>query len=397
MESPALNSGALVRHLENLASQLLTPVGDSPIHGTVVWIARGAVDPVAVAVALGAARSDRAQTMTIGQPFHIASVAKTLTATRIVQLAETGTLGADGIDARYADFSVLPAPLLRQLNQHGGIERGEAITIRQLLTHTAGLRDAVIDDASQCGGPAPGSIIGRQLTSPQAAGHHWCAWNPGTPQDAMSGVINFFFASGIAAASLSPPGAAFHYSDTGYVLLAMLIETVSGEPLHRSLRTHVLEPAGMRNTYLAYHEDPPLEAGRAPEAEVYFGPIPVLASGASLSFDWGGGGLVSTVEDLARFFTALRQGRLFAYPHSWSAMTNWINPPGLAHPRTGVGLGLFRMQWDELECWGHAGAWGTRVEYFPQHELLFVGTTNQVHTPTAWHLPLVRAAIEKAI
>ena len=331
--------------------------------------------------------------MQIRQQFHIASVAKMMTATRVLQLAVRGMLGPAGIDARLAEFSVLPPDMASRLNQYGGNRRGTEVTVRQLLTHTAGLRDGIVDDAQQCGGPAPDSLIGRILASPARAGHCWQPWNPDRPDDPAAGVINFFFATGIASASLSAPGESFHYSDTGYLLLALLVEVVSGQRLHEGLRESVLIPARMEDTYLAYREDPTLGPLRQPEAEVYLGDMPVLASGASLSFDWGGGGLVSTLEDLARFFAALRQGRLFQDPSTLVAMTDWITPRGLKAPRIGVGLGLFRLRWNELECWGHAGAWGARVEYFPKHDLLFVGTTNQARTPSDWHLPFVRASI----
>jgi D-alanyl-D-alanine carboxypeptidase len=334
--------------------------------------------------------------MSTTTPIHVASVAKTYTATLVLQLAEAGRLGPAGIDASLADFGVLPAAILERLHHAGGVSQASRITLRQLLTHTSGIRDAMVDDALQCGGPAPGSLIGRLLSPGGNPAKAWVPWNPQRPEDADAGVINYFLASGIADHPLGEPGAGFHYSDTGYVLLGLLVEKLAGRPLHAVLRADICDVLGLAGTYLAYRDDPPLDAQRAPEAEVYAGDMPALTSGVSLSFDWGGGGIVSTPADLAAFLRALTQGRLFGSRATLEAMTNWTVPAGLDGSRTGVGLGLFRTACGGFELWGHSGAWGTKMVVEPKTGVIFTGTTNQARSPADWHHPFVLCAMEEA-
>jgi D-alanyl-D-alanine carboxypeptidase len=115
----------------------------------------------------------------------------------------------------------------------------------------------------------------------------------------------------------------------------------------------------MTHTYQAYLEDP-VDA-RATEMDVWAGPIALVSAGFDLSFDWGGGGQVSTVGDLCLLVEGFTTGRLFRDPATLGLATSWLVPPGLPAPRTGIGLGLHRWQVGGHELVGHAGAWGVRA------------------------------------
>lgn len=342
--------------------------------------------------AAGEARPGVAMTATHG--FHIASVAKTMTATIVLQLAEEGALGARGIDAAYADFSVFAPDVMARLHRSHGESLAHRITPRHLLTHTSGLRDAMEDDAETLGGPAPRSLIGRMLAPGGDLRRAWVPWNPDRPDDLEAGVINLFLANGTADAPLAPPGERFHYSDTGFMLLALLIETVTGRALGDCYRDRLFQPLGISDTYLAYRNDPPdLGSRREPEADVWMGPMPVLDSGASLSFDWGGGGLVASAASLNRFLRGLLTGALFRDSRTLEAMLDWQTPPGLAAPRTGVGLGLFRTEEAGLELIGHSGASGAKMFYAPRQGFFMAGTINQMAGPGAWHWPIAHKIV----
>ena len=112
-----------------------------------------------------------------------------------------------------------------------------------------------------------------------------------------------------------------------------------------------------------------------------------------LSFDWGGGGQVSTMDDLCLFLKGLMSGALFKTSATLASMHEWITPPGLAAPRTGVGLGFFRTSFDGLELWGHSGAWGAKMAYAPAHDLYFAGTLNSTAAPADWHAGLIRQCL----
>ena len=75
------------------------------------------------------------------------------------------------------------------------------------------------------------------------------------PKDREAGLINFFL-SEMDNAGLFPPGQAFHYADTNYILLGMLIEQITGRSLHAELRDSIFSPLGMQHTYLSYAPDP---------------------------------------------------------------------------------------------------------------------------------------------
>lgn len=306
--------------------------------------------------------------------FHTASVTKTMTATVVLQLAEEG---AFSLDAPFDDLGVIDRALTR-----GRLDGG--ITLRHLLSHTAGIRDTMEDDAETLGGPAPGSVIGGLMRDPAKA---WVPWDPALPEDPAAGVINHFFASGTADARLAQPGARFHYSDTGFMLLALLIEHAGGEPLHTAFRRRLFDPHGIADIWLAYREPP-----RLPETDQYFGDLPLLASGVSLSFDWGGGGLVSTAAALAAFLRTLLSGGYFRKAETLAAMQDWQAPEGLALPRTGVGLGLFRTERDGLTLIGHSGAPGAKMFTDPASGMILTGTANQAVGGGDWHWPLAALA-----
>lgn len=323
--------------------------------------------------------------------YHLASIGKTMTAAVLLQLAEEGHFGVMGMDSPLEATAVLPVALMDQLLCVRGKSVGRLLTLRHLLTHTAGLRDAMVDDRHQLGGPAAGSIIGALMSGQVDPSRHWEPWDASRSSVARAGVLNWYLHE-VANAGLSQPGTAFHYADTGYVLLGLVIEAVSGMPLHQALRQRLFAPLNLTDTYLAYTGDPSdLGADRMPESEPWVGEMPCLSRGVSLSFDWAGGGVVSTAVEQAAFLRALLQGRLFRETSTLLGMTRFTKPAGLAAPRLGVGLGLFHTRLHGIEFIGHSGAWGCKMFASPSLDLLVSGTLNRADAPDDWHARLVAA------
>ncbi len=318
---------------------------------------------------------------------HWASVAKSLTALLILRQLEQGSLPASGLDTPLSEFAVLPDDILAQLHCGEQGNRGGSITVDQLLRHTAGIRDAMCDDvqqtSQQAGGLAPGSLVGKLLADPQSSYNQlWPIWDPDRPSAAEAGTLNSYFAHGLGQAPLAAPGQRFSYSDTGYVLLGLLLEAIAGMPLHRQLREQVFEPLGLQDAYLAYRE--PVPAAVQAESDVFMGDTGILASGFTLSFDWGGGGIVSSVTSMNRILQAIIGAELLS-PENLQRMLDFQTPDGLKPPRTGVGRGMFRTSGSCGELWGHSGSWGAKMFYQPESELYFSGTVNQVFAPADWH------------
>lgn len=161
-------------------------------------------------------------------PFRIASVTKPFTAVTVLRLAEQRRLGLDDPIAAY-----LEPELVDRLNVIDGVSHGRSITIRQLLNHTSG----VVEYAGEAYQQAVGA-------DPQ---HQW------TPLDQ----IDFGLAHG---QPYCPPGRCYHYADTGYVVLGLVVEAVTGRPLHEMTRRLVLDPACLRHTYTEQLEPPPPHA-----------------------------------------------------------------------------------------------------------------------------------------
>lgn len=376
--------GALRDRLGRLLEALAAPGNPCGIHNAMVRIDCPA-SGVTIELATGPTDAAGRQPLSPDHPFHVASIAKTMTAVLALQLAEGGQID---LDRPVAELGLLDPFVLERL------PAARQFTLYHLLTHTAGLRDGMVDDnqclAADAGGLAPGSLIGRMLANPAArGGRQWQAWDAARAQEPDAGTLNWFLAH--AATPVGPVGGQFHYSDTGFVLIALMLERIRGYPLHEQLARHIFAPAGMAQSWLAYRSEPP--GGMPDPCEIWLEDIPVLGAGMDLSFDWGGGGIVATLADLNRFQMALAAGRLFARPETLARMTAWIEPAELKPPRSGIGLGLFRQDAAGLELHGHSGAWGGKMFHVPEHGVFFSGTANQARAPADWHFPFIKEAI----
>lgn len=315
-------------------------------RGLDVEAARGYAD-------VAARRSLRVET-----PFRIASVTKTFVAVAVLRLVEQERLRLDSA------IATALAPETVAILERDGYDPAE-ITVRHLLGHTAGLSDFASSDAYD----------DRNTTDP---GHVWT----------RAEQVEFAVSHGKRVAV---PGARYHYSDTGYVLLGEILERVSGRSLAAAVRQEVgFERLGLDHTWWESFENPP--AGQAPRAHQYhdttFDNI-VLDASADL---FGGGGLVSTVGDLSAFFRALFDGDVFDHDTTLDAMLT-VSRPGRG---AGSALGIFTWRVDGVRCWGHPGYWGTVAAACPGRAVAYAIATNQADEDALDTNPLERAAIELA-
>lgn len=322
------------RNDERLRSALaaLLPPG-SP--GAIVRVDRCGATLMELAVGEVAAGSG--QPLTTHHSFRLASATTPITAATVLRLQEQGHLD---IDESIADY--LPADLVDRLHGANGVRRGGHITIRHLLGHTSGLFDRKLDTP----------FFKEVISNPGRV------WQPRELVD-----------YGIAhAAPMFAPGTDFSYSDDDYLLLHMIIEAATSQPLHVSYRHLVLDPLGMDATY---HEGQEVARGRE-LSHPYLGDLDAIA--VHPSAQWGGGGLVSTVADLIRFGTAIVEGTLFEHDETLQEM--------LHDPGTGYGLGIYVSPTpNRLTIVGHDGYWGSVVLVVPELNLIMAATTNQFIAP----------------
>ncbi|SOD67149.1 alkaline D-peptidase. Serine peptidase. MEROPS family S12 [Streptomyces zhaozhouensis] len=204
--------------------------------------------------------------------FRIGSVNKTLVAAVLLQLAAEERLSLDDtVD------SWLPG-LVR-----GNGHDGRLMTVRQLLQHTAGVHDGAY--------PVRGGSAERYRENHD---------EPYTPEEVV--------AAAMGGAPDFAPGEGWSYSNTGYVLLGMVVERATGRPWQDEVEARILGPLGMRDTVWP-GDDPGLPE---PHAHGYtrFAPGEELVDTTALVDADASGGYVSTTADLDRFARALFDGTL---------------------------------------------------------------------------------------
>lgn len=222
--------------------------------------------------------------------FHAASVGKAITATRAYQLAEGGRLDLDA-----PLTSLIPQADTRGLFVRGGIDHARDVTPAHLLAHTSGVADYFE-------GRAKGAPRFAQLLADEPD-RIW------TPSDLLA-------YSADHQQPVAAPGRRFSYSDTGFVLLGRVIEEAGGDSLGTQLHEGVFGPAGMSESCLLFHTLPDggVSTFADPAAQLDIAPLWLgrneFSRARSLSCDWGGGGIVTTLDDLARFTTAWSAGAL---------------------------------------------------------------------------------------
>ena len=284
----------------------------------------------------------------VNAPFHIASIGKTFTAVLIARLQESGKLTFGDKISNY-----LSADILNGLFIYNGVDYQSEVTIKQLLGHTSGITDYWEDPVNS--GKTMQALV---LAEPD---HFW------TPQE----LINF---SRDNQKVFNKPGAAFHYSDTGYVLLGLIIEKVTGKSFDRNLTDEIFTPLQMDDSYLMFYSNPK-NMPKKDISKIWLNGIEVSKFNG-LSVDWAGGGIVSTLEDLLKFQKALIGGKLIS-AQTLAAMEVFDNKyiPGIHY-----GLGIMQLRFEEFffllrgypRMTGNMGSISTLMFYDDVHDTFVV-------------------------
>lgn len=285
-------------------------------------------------VTVGTADAQRSLPLTGRETLRIASQTKTFTAVAILRLVEEGLLDLD------ASVAGLLTPALVETLERGGYQP-QSITVRQLLNHTSGLPDHSLDAGYQA------AIVAEPL-------RQWTA-----QEQVEWGAVRM--------SKRGAPGEAYVYSDTGYVLLGDVIQRATKKNLAAAVRSLLdYDAIGLNETWFETLEPAPADAPT--QAEQFAGGQPT--SMVNPSFDlYGGGGIVSTLEDQAVFLRALFAERVFKKPGTLEIMTTV--PDTNRNPRSGDGyaLGIVRATVDGVICWGHSGFFGSSGYHCPDADI----------------------------
>jgi Beta-lactamase class C and other penicillin binding proteins len=276
----------------------------------------------------GLANLEHQVPLTPDMPFRLASLTKPLTSTAILMLVEAGELAlTDSLNHFLPDYPM-----------------GETtITIEHLLTHTSG-----IPDYTEL--PEWWAIHRQDLRVDQ--------------------LIDLFKVQPKAFA----PGTRWAYSNSGYVLLGAILETISGVSYGKFMAEHIFTPLGMSNTsYEATSSRviPHMANGysKAPEGHLH----PEYLSYTHL---YASGGLVSTLDDLARWYAALHEGRLLT-PETLRRMWTPYRLADGTSARYGYGwwLGECRGQ-PAAEHFGSMPGYAHYLLSFPEDDVLSIVLSN---------------------
>jgi D-alanyl-D-alanine carboxypeptidase len=336
--------------LKNLMRSKVNPEDKNPVHSIQVYISKG--DTV-FNEAVGYSDGNSLVADKHNQ-YKIASITKTMTSVVILQLQEEGKLNiSDTISKFLADSKVAR---LNDLHMHKGVSYGNTITIQQLLQHRTGLADIFTDAAFRF-------YLNEYLNKKQG-------WN-------SEKLMSRYFKYGLNRKTHFIPDSGYYYSDVNYFLLGLIIEKITGETLAQQFRKRIFEPLKMSQTFFEYYE-PAIGSGKM--AHSFLGKRDITKI-LNTSYDWAGGGVVSTNADLAIFLKGIFEGKLYKKDSSLSLMTTML-PHTLKSGRVSYyGLGLYQYTFNGEKYYGHGGFWGSIIAYNPTKKIIFCGTVNQVNPP----------------
>lgn len=230
--------------------------------------------------------------------FRVGSITKTFVATVVLQLVDEGRLRLDDTVA-----ASLP----------GVVPNGDRVTVRHLLNHTSGLYDYLHTL------PMP--------PSQEFLANRWRTWTADEMiQRALANPPTF-----------EPPGSAFAYSNTNYLLIGQIIEQATGRSYGEEIERRIIEPLRLRDTTV------PGTSPWIPGSHSH-GYVPTEQNGEMRLLDYtemnpsvfgAGGEMISTTADLSRFFSALLGGRLLP-----AHLLDEMKTPGTEGGRYGLGLFL---------------------------------------------------------
>jgi D-alanyl-D-alanine carboxypeptidase len=260
---------------------------------------------------------------------RIGSVTKTFTVTAILQLADQDKLS---LDDSIAEF-IPEVPL------------GNRITLRQLARMQSGLFNYSASPEFQQA----------MFADPRRAF---------TPRE----LLNY----AVAQPNQFPPGEGFEYCNTNTILLGLVVQKVSGAPLHSYIQDQILTPLGMSHTSF-----PTTNAFPGPHAQGYTVQTAdgkeTTATDWDPSWGWAAGAMISTLDDMRIWAPALATGKLLT-PQMQEQRLQTVGSPGMP-PQDGYGLGIFN-----LGGWiGHNGSlpgYQTVVVYLPAKKISLVIMTN---------------------
>lgn len=273
--------------------------------GGVGAVMAATVDADGVVVFASEGSGPDGEPLTADATWYVASITKMFTAVLTLVLVDDGLVE---LDSSVSDYVVrLDVP--------------DEVTVRDCLQHSSRIPDYA---------PSEQAVWDRVLEDPERV------W---TPESSYAEIDRRELLPSYVSGSLL-------YSSSNYLILGVLIEEVTGLSYADALRVHILDPLGLQGTYLAGFETGQAPVGAFTDSEPIDFPYTSVAT-----YAWAAGGLVSSVEDLHRFVSALFQGKLLSTElleeMTEGSLTEWS-------PEIDYGLGIMRFR-KYGRTYGHYG------------------------------------------
>lgn len=260
--------------------------------------------------------------------FQIQSVTKTFTATAVMLLVEEGKLGLDNLLSKHLD---------------GLPESWKGVTVRHLLSHTSGIKDFINE---------PTVDLQKDLE----------------PEDVIESLRKLSLNS--------QPGEKYAYSNTGYHLLGMVIRKLTGKTWSEFVREKILDPLDMRDTRVISWSE--VITNRAAGYAWVDGRLRNGRYIAPTILGYAGGGLRSTVLDLAKWDAALASEKILRRATLDTMWTPGKRNDG-ASTGYGFGWGISRHKGRRLisHTGSHATGFKSALARFVDDGLTVIVLTNQ--------------------
>jgi D-alanyl-D-alanine carboxypeptidase len=274
----------------------------------------------------------------------MASVGKIFTSTIISILYEEEKLKFDDKITKYIDNEIM-----ERIHVYKDKEYSQTIEIGHLLNHTSGLADSFWD----------------------------CLEDVCNPNDKKFEVIDAINWIKNNKEAEFKPGEGFHYTDTNYHLLGLIIESITKIPFHEVLKEKIFIPLNMKNSYMNQYSSP-IEESELSEADFFYNGTRLNKNQNYSRLDFSGGGIISTASDLLIFMKALVSNKLI------SEATIKKMKENTARFRLGIeyGYGIWNiikvpvLMPEKYSSWGVAGATGAYMFYNPFSNTYFIGNFN---------------------
>lgn len=312
----------------------------------------------------GVASVENQSAMTTEHPIRIASITKTMVAYLAMRLVEEEYFSLDTpLGELLADNDLPNGYGVADLHTSNGVKRGDKLTVRQLLDQSTGIRDHI----SYVSDPLALDTISMIEALTQNNDALPDVWTPDL-------IVTNIFERGLTSNLNSLPGQSFIYGNSNSDILGIVMEVVTGTPLHELLQQYVFVPLDMHNSYLEWHDPSrsaiPVDHFFAIDERVVGTGLPTFMYGnhninqlnVNTSFAWAGGGVVSTLNDVQKFLQAIAvydaklNSDLTEQWHTWKGASNQPDDSyyalGRINSKFDIGERSYQLQ-------GHNGAWGS--------------------------------------